>query len=627
MAIDFRPKDHALAMAKRGFRVFPLAPGSKIPYQGSRGVLDATTDLPAITGWPDDCNYGIACGNGLCVIDVDVKPGHPGKESLAKIIGLPPTLITRTPSGGWHMYYKCPIPTRSKNAAMPGIDFRADGYYVVGPGSVLENGVYEQVEGYGNELIELPPAILKQLVGVEAPDSPKNEPGWVEQLSQGSGPGTHDDSMTKLAGYYLAKRLNVAQVIDIIESGYGKRAWNEDGNGQRVYGVVRRVDIERVVNSIARAEARKAQATVPNSQPLSSRDAGTLALVDLSTVPEPGPQPMYLGGRLVVGYPNVFYAEGGKGKSMIALGLATCMAADRQFCNLYLPSGPVLYLDWELSQEDQARRAYKIARGLGLPAPPKGLLYAPPLDSLPNLADQVAEIIENEKPVVVVIDSLGPAAGGNPESAEETIPLFTAIRSLGVTSLILDHQSKMQEGQSYKAKTIFGSVYKFNLARSVLHSEVVSNDPGELRLLIRHKKSNFGPLADDLALLMRFDHDSVRFEQIDPRTDPVFVAAKSVAENVLAVLREGPATAEVLAERAKEDEKSVRNELTRLRKQGKVQYASKEGRKTVWALRGCVPPSQSLLPGISGRSETESPAIPKSPAKRKRRSRPRKVKP
>lgn len=342
----------------------------------------------------------------------------------------------------------------------------------------------------------------------------------------------------------------------------------------------------------------------PNIPALYTKDDGMFVPVDLSTLQEPAPAPMLLGNRIAVGYPNTLYAEGGKGKSLWALAIAFCIALGRRFCGLDLPAGPVLYLDWELSQDGQLRRAYQIARGLGQEKPPKGLYYLAPTDSLPELIDRAAETIQKVKPVLIIVDSMGPASGGKPEDAEDAIGLFNAIRTMGVTSLILDHQSKMQQGQDSRKKTIFGSAYKFNLSRSVLHLEQVSSLNGEIRLILRHTKSNFGPYADDLALVARFTADSVKFEAVDQHVDPAFAAVLTIGEKLLASLREnGVATAEALADRVQEASKTVKNELTRLRKEGKVKAIGKEDRKSVWGLpETSVPTSQLYMAGTPGRS-------------------------
>jgi hypothetical protein len=145
-------KTAALDLAAKGFHVLPVR-ADKVPHTRlvPRGFKDATRDPTAIEEWfkaEPDTNVAIACGPdyGLFVVDMDVKNGAPGKESLRKLLTeRQPTLIARTPSGGLHLYYKHPgVPLRAKHPDFPGIDFKGatGGGYVLAPPSELRNGSY-----------------------------------------------------------------------------------------------------------------------------------------------------------------------------------------------------------------------------------------------------------------------------------------------------------------------------------------------------------------------------------------------------------------------------------------------------------------------------------------------------
>ncbi len=156
--------EQALAFIKLGWAVFPVQANGKKPLT-KNGFKDAT--ISAYTArkmWEahPDANIGVATGlsSGIAVVDVDVKNGVRGRESLASIKGVSPTLTVTTPSGGWHLYYLCPEEgLRSKNGLLPGIDIKADGGYVVGPGSTIGGKPYEWIDPEAS-ISAMPEAIL-----------------------------------------------------------------------------------------------------------------------------------------------------------------------------------------------------------------------------------------------------------------------------------------------------------------------------------------------------------------------------------------------------------------------------------------------------------------------------------
>ena len=69
------------------------------------------------------------------------------------------------------------------------------------------------------------------------------------------------------------------------------------------------------------------------------------------------------------------YGDGGQGKSLLAVHLASAVALGRPFLGLPTEARPVLYLDAELDADEFTRRAYGVARGMGESRPPAGLHY------------------------------------------------------------------------------------------------------------------------------------------------------------------------------------------------------------------------------------------------------------
>lgn len=145
--------EHALGWAARGFRVFPILPGDKVPPKGLAWKDEATTDPSKLRSWwafEPRYNYGVAGGDGLLVVDVDKDKN--GYASLLDV-EVPGTLAVRTPGGGMHLYLAGPDVQNTVDRVAPGIDIRSAGGYVVGPGSVFldpggkkgYSGVYEVI--------------------------------------------------------------------------------------------------------------------------------------------------------------------------------------------------------------------------------------------------------------------------------------------------------------------------------------------------------------------------------------------------------------------------------------------------------------------------------------------------
>lgn len=140
----------AVVYAEWGWPVFPLQPGSKVPYERSRGFKDATTDADLVRKWwskAPESNIGLATGHRFDVLDVDwlTKSGersgaHQSWPELRDSGEMPNVHgVVTTPRGGLHLYV---LPTGGGNMAgfLPGLDYRGAGGYVVAPPSRTPEG-------------------------------------------------------------------------------------------------------------------------------------------------------------------------------------------------------------------------------------------------------------------------------------------------------------------------------------------------------------------------------------------------------------------------------------------------------------------------------------------------------
>jgi hypothetical protein len=204
--------EEALQLAGRGWPIFRLS-AHKVPFKGSHGHLDATTDAGQITRWWTEkpaANIGMACGR-IVVIDPD------GPTALARLAaigaphgGWPRTLTAKTPRG-IHLYYWAPddVEIRSYNEPRAkkgddGIDIKGLGGYCLVPPSKTKGGTYQW-------LVEVPLAILpawglewvNSLKGVKQQDL--NNPFVGSPLPAYLTPATHTNSQQKQS---LTKRAS-----------------------------------------------------------------------------------------------------------------------------------------------------------------------------------------------------------------------------------------------------------------------------------------------------------------------------------------------------------------------------------------------------------------------------------
>ncbi len=148
--VQNRYRNAARYYARRAIPIFRLPYGSKIPFAGSHGNLDATTDRDQIETWfeeTDRLNVAAATGEGagFWVLDLDFyRPGV--REDLdgleAKHGGLPDTLTARTPRGGEHRLFRWnpDLPVTSFNTLPYGFDTKGNGGYIMLSPSYFDGG-------------------------------------------------------------------------------------------------------------------------------------------------------------------------------------------------------------------------------------------------------------------------------------------------------------------------------------------------------------------------------------------------------------------------------------------------------------------------------------------------------
>jgi hypothetical protein len=448
----------ALALAKRGFKVFPIAPGAKFPplvrdWPVRASAYDGTVaDLWAVA--PQNANIGIHT-EGLLVVDVDVKSSGPASlASLEGVLGLDTaTLTTLTPTGGKHLFYRLPEGhpgvANSAGKIAPGIDVKSTRGYVVAPGSVVEAGRYRfeadrpilpapqwlvDRAGAPREAVSAPPPTVP-----DAPvDAVADAVRWLS--SQPAGEGAY-----ATACGLRDRGLSLRQALALMES-HDPRP-NVPDKVAHAYTYARG------------APGSKAPATADDF-PLDG-----LPIAAPSPAPTPRPRPRLrrlnevaqeiegAGEPLVQDVLNkaslaVLAGEPGQGKSFIGLDIAYHVATGQEWHGQRVEQGTALYLAYE-GMGGIGARAAALDRHYGTSDVP---FYVVAADF--NIREQagraaLGELLAEmpEKPSLIVIDTFAYALCGGDENSAQDVGAFNSgvqalIAHTGACVLVIHHPPK-----------------------------------------------------------------------------------------------------------------------------------------------------------------------------------------
>jgi DNA-binding transcriptional ArsR family regulator len=339
----------------------------------------------------------------------------------------------------------------------------------------------------------------------------------------------------------------------------------------------------------------------------------------LGTSPEPPPMQWLVRGLIPARFTTNLYAESGHGKSYLVLHLALCLITGKPFAGEPVLSGEVLYLDWELDRDTTDYRWWKVCRGAGYEtAVPRGLAYERMLKPIHEAYDEIRAMVAEQKPVLVVVDSLGKAIGNDPLDPKAVIRTYALLDALDVAVLVIDHQAKPQNGDAdYGSKWEFGSSYKRHYARSSLQLQRIGDNGEAVGLVLRHQKSNFGALHPDIHFALRFvKNENGELHAVQFETAEDLRELFGVRSEILDVLASGDMTVNEIKDRLGVSESRIRQELQALKKAGKVEERKRRGHGAkVWGLRQVLIDSPIMDSLTADTSDTTTPSPDPPPAR------------
>src|SRR5215210_1471831 len=255
----------------------------------------------------------------------------------------------------------------------------------------------------------------------DAKNAPKFEALWGGDTRGYASHSEADQALISLLAFYTQDEAQLDSLYR--RSGLCREKWLKRSG-------YRRSTINKTLSNLtetyvasddgARMVVRNGHTNLPSPSPSLFKDEGRgrkLIAVRFSDMEVPGPRRYLLKDLILAAYVTLLYGDGGVAKSLLALALAVAVAGGSgKWLGRDVESCSVLYVDFELDAEEQARRVHQLCRGQGLDTPPEDLLYMSALGHPAGeaFASALEACIEHSVGLMVV-DSLGPALQGDAE--------------------------------------------------------------------------------------------------------------------------------------------------------------------------------------------------------------------
>lgn len=315
--------ERALQLVGLGYSVFPLVPNGKTPMT-QHGFKDATDDRVQVAKWwteTPNANIGISTGRGLVVVDVDRLPKDGKKKVLPnpwlepmneRLDELGADSVAESPTGGYHLYYSAGSAIEAlgeiKNSASEiaeGVDVRAEGGYIVAPGSVIDGRPYRELDHRKlvdrGDLPELPPALIADFRRMKAAKS-------RGKAREGAPSKGSSKASARTLGMILEGKRHAALVSEagrLRGLGLGEEAILAElrrFNSERCHPPQDDADLVAIARSYAEKDARE----------------GWSLVVRKASEIEKKPIEWLIGHRIPRGKISTFVGLPGSGKSMLA---------------------------------------------------------------------------------------------------------------------------------------------------------------------------------------------------------------------------------------------------------------------------------------------------------------------
>jgi hypothetical protein len=549
----------------RGFSVIaldhPAAPIAGDPKQAGKVPVEAwkryQREKPSdqrLRAWFSDGprNIGIVTGaiSNIVVIDCDA----PAAERWAEA-HLPPTpMMTRTGKGGTHRFYKHPgIKVRNKARVRTGdgrlqLDVRADGGYVVAPGSVHASGaIYERL-GSWPEVAALPAFNPAWLVAAPTPRAASVERARAYLAAmgpaiEGQGGDAHtfraacllvrDFALDDDAALALLLDWNATCVPPWTADELAAKVRNARSYGDHPLGAKR--DREPAVAAPARRDPSACRICgsemceghpqePPHDRRREDRAPAPAFRAACDVIATPAPAEIVAGVAWAGGV-SVLASESGAGKTFVLLDASAAVSADLPWHGRAVRAGSVAYVSFEsdalglrlqaLRDAGQRLEHVYVLRAtdpispvidrdrVEVPSRGEGIVAA----ALTRLS---AELQDGGRPPIrlVVFDTVRASMSGSEDSSETVSAYLRAVRRLLALApgagAILSHHAGWQDGETKRKRERGSSAFRGNVEITLyLEAGAYDRARGEAPLTLLTAKARDGEREAPLYLIRR----------------------------------------------------------------------------------------------------------------------------
>ncbi|MCX7284594.1 MAG: AAA family ATPase [Novosphingobium sp.] len=471
------------------FSVFGLKTNAKTPITSwMKYQKEHPTEEQVIQWVEKGANIGVVTGKISDIIVLDLDNDQAINQAI--LWGIPQTWMVKTPRGR-HVYFKYPdfevknIVGDGKKLPV-GMDLRGDGGYVVGAGSYYKptpeeaaagkkEGAYTWLEGCEPDEW-FPPAEMPQwLLDIVKPDVIEPKPFVPVAIPAAQGNSAYAmtaleqecENVANAASGNRNHQLNASAFVisQLVASGALDHTAMEDLRHAALQNGLSSSEIDTTLKSAFAAGSKqprevpeggfqanlhkaKREAAQVDQRPLAERFFGNLKRASDLTNREIPDREFLIDGWLPVGAVTTLFGDGGLGKSLISMQMATAVSAGRPLWGCETTRSPVLSIYCEDDENELARRQQAINRSFEI-----------------NQSDQSDNFLESR---FGEDSSLGYYKQGQWQKTDFLVAIEEKAKEIGARLVIIDNISMTYTGDANDAGQVTRFVSSLNaLALSI----------------------------------------------------------------------------------------------------------------------------------------------------------------